>query len=71
MGSTRPYDCEMERRTAEKALVPCEGGPCDGLGFLVEQPVPLEIQRDGGGIYVLEERGDPAEPELVYVFIES
>ena len=61
----------MERRTTEKTMVPCEGGPCGGLGFLVEVPVPLEIQRDGGGTYVLEERGNPDEPDLVYVYIEG
>jgi len=52
-------------------MIPCEGGPCGGLGFLVELPVPLEIRRDGGGIYVLEERGDANEPDLVYVYTES
>jgi hypothetical protein len=55
----------------DKALIPCEGGPAGGLGMLVELPVPLEIRRDGGGIYVLEERGDPEDPELVYVYIDG
>jgi hypothetical protein len=31
----------------------------------------LEVQRDGGGMYVLEERGDPDEAELVYVWAET
>ncbi len=65
------YAGVIERRTTEKTLVPCEGGPCSGLGFLVESPVPLEIQRDGGGTYVLEERGNPDEPDLVYVYVED
>jgi len=55
----------------EKTLIPCEGGPCGGLGLLVELPVPLEVQRDGGGTYILEERGNPDEAELVYVWIET
>ncbi len=55
----------------EKTLVACEGGPCGGLGLLVETPVPLEIRRDGGGMYVLEERGNPDEPDLVYVYVEG
>ena len=58
-------------RDIEKTLVPCEGGPCARLGLLVEQPIPLEIRHDGGGTYVLEERGDPDEPDLVYVYLES
>jgi len=52
----------------EKTLVPCEGGPCAGLGLLVEQPIPLEIRHEGGGTYVLEERADDV---LVYVYVES
>jgi hypothetical protein len=56
---------------AEKTLVACEGGPCGGLGLLVELPVPLEVQREGGGAYVLEERGNAEDPYLVYVYIED
>ena len=55
----------------EKTLVPCEGGPCAGLGLFVEQPIPLEIRHEGGGIYVLDERGDEENPELVYVYSET
>ncbi|HVV38524.1 MAG TPA: hypothetical protein VHC63_18085 [Acidimicrobiales bacterium] len=55
----------------EKTLVPCEGGPCSGLGLLVEQPIPREVRHEGGGSYVLEERGDEREPELVYVYVET
>jgi hypothetical protein len=48
-----------------KTLVPCEGGPCQGYGFLVEHPLPLEVERDPVGIYVLDDtRGDP-----IYVYV--
>jgi hypothetical protein len=53
----------------EKILVPCEGGPCSGLGLLVDQPIPREIAHDGGGTYVLDERGDADAPDLVYVYV--
>ena len=56
---------------ADKSLIACEGGPCGGLGLLVELPVPLEVEREGGGLYVLEERGSEDEPELIYVWVES
>ena len=56
----------MER--IEKTHIPCEGGPCAGLGLYVEQPIPLEIRHDGGGTYILEERSDG---ELVYVWSET
>jgi len=50
-----------------KTLVPCEGGPCQGYGFLVEYPLPLEIERDPVGIYVLDDtRTDPA-----YVYVRD
>jgi hypothetical protein len=52
-------------RCIEKIHVPCEGGPLAGLGLVVEQPLPLEIRHDGGGTYVLEERGE----EFVYVYV--
>ncbi len=52
-------------------MIPCLGGPCGGLGLLVELPVPLEVQRDGGGTYILEERGKPDDADLVYVWIET
>ena len=54
----------------EKTLVACEGGPCGGLGLLVELPIPLEVERDGGGLYVLDERGDEDEPHFVYVWVD-
>ena len=57
--------------TIEKTLVPCEGGPCQGLGIFVEQPIPLEIRHEGGGTYVLDERGDEESPTLVYVYVQS
>lgn len=53
----------------EKTLVACEGGPCSGLGLLVDQPIPREIRHEGGGTYVLEERGDESDPDLVYVYV--
>ncbi|MEY2473664.1 MAG: hypothetical protein QOK28_2993 [Actinomycetota bacterium] len=59
------------RSVIEKTHVPCEGGPCAGLGLVVDQPIPREIRHDGGGTYVLEERGDPENPDLVYVYLES
>lgn len=37
----------------------------------MEQPIPLEIEHEGGGRYLLEERGDEDAPELVYVYAES
>ncbi len=55
----------------EKTLVACEGGPCGGLGLLVELPIPLEVEREGGGLYVLEQRGKADEPEFVFVWIET
>ena len=55
----------------DKTLVPCEGGPCAGLGLLVEQPNPREIRHEGGGSYVLEERGAEENPDLVYVYVET
>lgn len=55
----------------EKTLVACEGGPCGGLGLLVELPIPLEVEREGGGLYVLEERGSTDEPEFVFVWVET
>lgn len=58
-------------RFIEKTLIPCIGGPCHGLGLVVEQPIPLEIEHDGGGRYLLEERGKDDETELVYVYSES
>lgn len=61
-----PYDGVIE-----KTQIPCEGGPCSGLGLVVDVPVPLEIRHDGGGSYVLEERGDPEEPTLVYVYTQT
>jgi len=58
-------------RAIEKILVPCEGGPCAGLGLLVDQPIAREIRHEGGGTYVLEERGDEEDADLVYVYLES
>ncbi len=55
----------------EKTLVACEGGPCGGLGLLVELPIPLEVEREGGGIYVLDERGTEEDPEYVYIWAET
>jgi hypothetical protein len=55
----------------EKIHVRCEGGPCSGLGLHVDQPVPREIRHDGGGTYVLDERGDEDDPDLVYVYVET
>lgn len=55
----------------EKTLVACEGGPCGGLGLLVELPIPLEVEREGGGIYVLDERGTDEDPEYVYIWAET
>jgi hypothetical protein len=55
----------------EKMHVPCEGGPCSGLGLLVDQPIPREIAHEGGGTYVLDERGDEDNPVLVYVYVET
>jgi hypothetical protein len=39
--------------------------------LFVEQPIPREIRHEGGGTYVLEERGDESDPDLVYVYVES
>jgi hypothetical protein len=62
-------------RVIEKTLIPCEGGPCSGLGLFVDQPIPREIRHEGGGTYVLDERpkqgGDEDDPLLVYVYVES
>jgi hypothetical protein len=55
------------KRAPAKTLVPCEGGPCQGYGFLVEYPLPLEVERDPVGIYVLDDLG----PEPVYVYLRS
>lgn len=55
----------------EKTLVACEGGPCGGLGLLVELPIPLEVEREGGGLYVLEERGTPEDPHYVFVWVDG
>lgn len=56
---------------ADQTLVAAEGGPCGGLGLLVPLPIPLEVEREGGGLYVLEERGSEDEPEFVYVWVEQ
>jgi hypothetical protein len=48
----------------QRALVACEGGPAPGW-VLVDVPLPLEVDRDGKGIYVLDDLG--AEPRYVYV----
>jgi hypothetical protein len=56
----------MDRR----ALVPCLGGPCEGYGVLVDQPLPLEVERGVDGIYVLDEEGDRAMPGPRYVYVE-
>jgi hypothetical protein len=39
--------------------------------LVVEQPIPLEVRRDGGGTYILDERGDAEDPYLVYVWSED
>lgn len=33
--------------------------------------MPREVRHEGGGTYVLEERGDPDEPYLVYVYTDA
>lgn len=38
---------------------------------MVELPIPLEVEREGGGLYVLEERGTEDDPLFIYVWIES
>jgi hypothetical protein len=54
--------------TPRETLVPCTGGPCDGYGFLVEHPLPLEVERDRNGIYVLDD-GTTDHPGPVYVYV--
>jgi hypothetical protein len=47
------------------ALVPCSGGP-NGVGWLrVDLPIPLEVDRGGDGIYVLD--GEEGVDEYVWV----
>jgi hypothetical protein len=48
-----------------RVLVPCVGGPCAGYGFLVTRPLPLEVERDRTGVYVLDDLDD----ELRYVYL--
>jgi hypothetical protein len=55
----------------ERTHIPCEGGPCAGLGLVVDEPIPREIKHEGGGTYVLDERGDEDDPDLVYVYVET
>ena len=50
---------------ATKALVMCIGGPCAGYGFLVDRPLPLEVERDPDGMYVLDE--EVGQPVYRYV----
>ena len=47
------------------------GGRCvmPGIARLVHFPPPLEIEVGHGGVYVLDERGDPDQPEYVYVYV--
>ncbi len=47
-------------------MVPCEGGPDRPVGWIrVLTPLPLEIDRGDGGIYVLDDR--QAGPVYVYL----
>jgi hypothetical protein len=52
----------------EKFSVPCVGGPLEGLGVVVEEPLPAEIEHEGGGRYVLEEHDPDDETPFVYVY---
>ena len=50
----------------EDTMVPCEGGPQQTVGWIrVPLPLPLEIDRGDGGLYVLDERAAGA----TYVYI--
>lgn len=48
-----------------RRLVPCRGGPGDGYGLLVPEPLPVEVHRGPGGLDVLDDAG--AEPAYVWV----
>jgi hypothetical protein len=37
--------------------------------FLVEEPLPLEVERDREGIYVLDLDGTPENPGPIYVYV--
>lgn len=50
-------------------MVLCVGGPCDGYPFLVEEPLPLEVERDLDGIYVLDPEGTTQNPGPIYVYV--
>jgi hypothetical protein len=47
-------------------MVPSEGGPDRPVGWIrVPRPLPLEIDRSDGGVYVLDDR--QAGPVYVYL----
>lgn len=48
-------------------LIGCEGGPCTSR--LVRYPPPIEIAEGPLGVYVLDERGTPEQPDYVYVYV--
>lgn len=54
-----------------RRLVPCVGGPGEGYGLLVEEPLPLEVVRGRDGLYVLDEGGTDGRPGPVYVFVAA
>lgn len=56
----------VRRGGAVDALIPCEGGPNPGW-IRVEDPLPLEVDRGGPGIYVLDDLGDTTR----YVWLEN
>ena len=52
--------------------MPCVGGPCEGYGLLVEEPLPFEVSRGRDGIYVLDDLDDdPSLPSPRYVYVLS